>query len=303
MKPTLAFPIPDTPELDLNEIWNLSEAYENLPYAKESECQVLDLYLPAVKKEAYPLIIYIHEGAFLFGSKRDRRMHTLFQALEQGYAIASIDYRKADRVTWPAPVYDVKTAIRFLRANAQKYHLNTKQFAVWGMSAGAYYAAMAAVTNGIPGFEDSKTGYGAFSSDIQAVVDISGACSGFHHMDEEIRENGFGRSSHNEINSPESILMGAPLQEIRELCEMASPVTYINEHTPPFFVWHSKGDPVVPVQQSEKLVEAIRYRAGKGKVKAVFTEKEADHGKPVYDTGEIVTAALAFLEEVFQTIG
>lgn len=300
MKPTLAFPVPDTPELDMNGIQNLSERYLDLPYAGASKCQVLDLYLPAIKKEAYPLIIYIHEGAFLFGSKRDKRMQTLFQALLQGYAIASIDYRKADQVTWPAPIYDVKTAVRFLRANAKKYHLNPEQFAVWGMSAGAYYGAMAAVTNGNPGFEELKSGYEEFSSDIQAVVDLSGACSGFHHMDEAILENGFGRGNHNAVNSPESILMGAPLQEIQELCEMASPITYINKETPPFFVLHSIGDPVVPVQQSIRLVEAIRMRAGEEKVKAVFTETQADHEKPDYDTEEIVASALAFLERVFQ---
>lgn len=300
MKPTLAFPVPDIPELDMNGIQNLSEIYLDIPYAAASECQVMDLYLPAMKKETYPLIIYIHEGAFLFGSKRDKRMQTLFLALEYGYAIASIDYRKADLVTWPAPIYDVKTAIRFLRANAKKYRLNTEQFAVWGMSAGAYYGTMAAVTNGNPGFEDLKTGYEEFSSDIQAAIDLSGACSGFHLMDEAIRENGFGRGNHNDANSPESILMGAPLQEIRELCEMASPITYINKNTPPFFVLHSIGDPVVPVQQSVRLAEAIRTKAGEEKVKAVFTEARADHGKPNYDTEEIVTEALGFLEEVWK---
>ena len=84
------------------------------------------------KKEEYPLIIYIHEGAFIFGSKRDKRMESLFTALQEGYAIASVDYRKADQVTWPAPIYDIKAAIRFLRAHAGEYKLDKKRFTVWG---------------------------------------------------------------------------------------------------------------------------------------------------------------------------
>lgn len=298
MKPTLAFPVPETPEFDVTAIRNLSEKYLDIPYADLNENQIMDLYLPKVTGEKFPLIIYIHEGAFIFGSKRDRRMETLFEALNQGFAIASIEYRKADQATWPAPIYDVKAAIRFLRANAEKYHLDESRFAVWGMSAGAYYGAISAVTNGNPGFEDLTMGNAVYSSEIQAVVDLCGACSGFHDMDKAIRENGFGRANHDQSNSPESILMGNPLQEIPELCSMASPITYIGENTPPFFIMHCLTDPVVPVQQSKRLVEAIQCKAGEDKVTAIFTEAEADHEKPDYNTKEIVEQALAFLNKV-----
>ena len=99
----------------------------------------------------------------------------MFEALKRGYAIASVDYRKSGEVTWPAPLYDIKTAVRFLRAHAERYALDEKKFAVWGMSAGAYYGSMAAVTNGLPGFEDPETGFGRFDSSIQAAVDLCGA--------------------------------------------------------------------------------------------------------------------------------
>lgn len=298
MKPTLAFPIPEVTEFAIDEITGTSEKYLDIPYAKESECQIMDIYLPEKKKEKYPLILYIHEGAFMFGSKRDKRMQTLFEALNRGFAIASMDYRKADQVTWPAPVYDVKAAIRFLKAGAKKYHLDPDRFTVWGMSAGAYYAAMAAVTNGNPGFEDPDMGYSEYSSDVQAVVDLCGACSGFQNIDDALKENGAIRANHNEANSPESILMGAPLQKIRELCRMASPITYLGKDAPFFFIMHCTEDPVVPVQQSRLFEEAIAARAGREKVMAVYREKAADHAKPDYGTQEIVDMALSFLERV-----
>lgn len=295
MKPSLAFPIPQTPEFDADLINNVSAKYLDVSYATEKE-QILDLYIPKRKKEKYPLILYIHEGAFLFGSKRDKRMESLFAALDEGYAIASVDYRKADQVTWPAPVYDIKAAVRFLRAHAEEYRLDKDRFTVWGMSAGAYLGVMTAVTNHMQWFEDRSMGNPQESSEIQTVVDLCGACSGFHQLDEFIRGNGFGRANHDEADSPESILMGQPLQEVKELCHLANPINYIRKEIPPFFVLHSLKDPVVPVQQSRLLVEAIREKAGKDKVTAVFTETEADHGKPDYNTGEIVKAALEFLK-------
>ena len=178
MKPKLAFPIPVTPEFNPGDLPENITKFLDLRYACDSGEQVLDLYLPEEKDrregKKFPLILYIHEGAFAFGSKRDKRAETLFEALKRGYAIASVDYRKSGEVTWPAPLYDIKTAVRFLRAHAERYALDEKKFAVWGMSAGAYYGSMAAVTNGLPGFEDPETGFGRFDSSIQAAVDLCG---------------------------------------------------------------------------------------------------------------------------------
>ncbi len=154
---------------------------------------------------------------------------------------------------------------------------------------------MTAVTNHMQWFEDSSMGNPHESSEIQSVVDLCGACAGFHRLDDFIEENGFGIANHNEANSPESILMGQPLKEARELCNMANPINYIREDIPPFFVLHCLKDPVVPVQQSRLLVEEIVKKAGADKVTAIFTESEADHGKPDYDTRSIVDAALEFL--------
>lgn len=303
MKPQLAFPIPVTPEFNPGDLPENITKFLDLRYACDSGEQVLDLYLPEEKDrregKKFPLILYIHEGAFAFGSKRDKRAETLFEALKRGYAIASVDYRKSGEVTWPAPLYDIKTAVRFLRAHAERYALDEKKFAVWGMSAGAYYGSMAAVTNGLPGFEDPETGFGRFDSSIQAAVDLCGACSGFHLLDEMIRENGGENPTHDREDSPESILMGGPLQEIRELCRLAAPVTYVRETVPPFFIFHCIGDPVVPVQQSEKFAGALKQSVGEEKVRLVLKEGAGDHGKPDYNTREIVEEALDFLDEVF----
>lgn len=300
MKPALPFKIPETAEFSPEQILQAGKSYLDIPYAGQSADQVFDLYLPKKGGEFFPLILYIHEGAFAFGSKRDRRAETLFAALERGFAIASMDYRKSDKVTWPAQIYDVKAAIRYLRANAGKYHLDADKFILWGMSAGGYLASIVGVTEGNPGFEDPGMGNAGCSSAVQAVIDLCGACSGFDAMDEQIFRNGVGRSNHNNENSPESIMMGNPLPDITELNRMAAPVTYVHKDIPPFFIQHCVTDPTVPVQQSEEFAKVIEKIAGAAKVRTVFLEKEADHEKPDYNTEEIVDAALDFLEEVFE---
>ena len=106
------------------------------------ERQKLDLYLP---KEGtnLPLIINIHGGAFKAGSKEDGVPITY---LNQGYAVASINYRLSQHAIFPAQIQDCKAAVRWLRAHAGEYRLNPERFAVWGASAGGHLAAMLGTT-------------------------------------------------------------------------------------------------------------------------------------------------------------
>ncbi len=93
---------------------------------------------------------------------------------EQGYVVASIEYRTVTNgATYQDAVADVKSAIRYLRAHADQYAINTRAVAVWGQSAGGYLAAMTGVTNGLKQFEDR--GNPGQSSSAQAVVDEFGS--------------------------------------------------------------------------------------------------------------------------------
>src|SRR6187431_2278789 len=100
--------------------------------------QRLDLYLPPESGSA-PLIVWIHGGAFRMGSKEDR---VPFEMLEQGYAIASLNYRLSQHAHFPAQIEDCKAAVRWLRAHADSYWLDQSRFASWGESAGGHLAAM-----------------------------------------------------------------------------------------------------------------------------------------------------------------
>ena len=98
-----------------------AQVFRDLTYVSNGhERQRLDLYLPG-EGRSLPLIIWVHGGAFRMGSKDD---HVPLDYLNAGYAVASLNYRLSQHAHFPAQIEDVKTAVRWLRANAEKYHLD-----------------------------------------------------------------------------------------------------------------------------------------------------------------------------------
>ena len=132
-----------------------------------------------------PAVVHIHGGGFWGGSKS---AHHAVRYAELGFVGVSINYRLSGLAPFPAAVHDCKAAIRWLRANAEKYHIDADHIGVWGTSTGGYLAAIMGTSGGDPYLE----GYGGlpthtslrkyrqkeelfeFSSDVQAVVDHFG---------------------------------------------------------------------------------------------------------------------------------
>src|SRR5258707_420023 len=98
--------------------------------------QVLDLYYPAKAEKKLPLVIWIHGGAWLNGTKGVSQMQ--LGLLEKGYAVASIEYRVSSVKIFPAQIEDCKAAVRWLRAHANEYHIDAAHIGVWGSSAGGH---------------------------------------------------------------------------------------------------------------------------------------------------------------------
>ncbi len=173
-------------------------AFADLAYANQSPVEKLDLYLPPPSAVPAPLVIWIHGGGFMVGDKRSMPRQNFGPAPKptsmmgpyqiqvpdvaaltaKGYAVVSLNYRLAESMfaaAYPA-LRDGKAAVRFLRAHAVKYHLDSSKFAVWGDSAGGYMAAMLGVTGDqATAFDDPSLGNAGVSSAVQAVVVWYGA--------------------------------------------------------------------------------------------------------------------------------
>jgi acetyl esterase/lipase len=242
--------------------------------------QALDLYLPHVAG-SLPLIVWIHGGAFRMGSKED---HVPFEMLEQGYAIAALNYRLSQHALFPAQIEDCKAAVRWLRAHADAYGLDPLRFASWGESAGGHLATMLGTASHERSFEVGE--HLEHSSRVQAVLDFFGPTD-FAQMDAQRLPDG---QNHDAPDSPESELVGGPIQERRAEVARANPVTYVTHEAPPFLIVHGDRDPLVPYGQSLLLVEALRAA---GVPMTFYTVVGAGHGD--FDDPQISTLVHAFL--------
>jgi acetyl esterase/lipase len=109
---------------------------------------LLDLYLPKTINAKIPVILYLHGGAWKIGSKDDsKEVSTVYKRLvDNGYAVAVINYYLSGEAIFPAQIIDCKSAVRYLRASADKYNLDSSKIGVWGRSAGAHLANLLGTT-------------------------------------------------------------------------------------------------------------------------------------------------------------
>jgi acetyl esterase/lipase len=242
-------------------------AVRDLEYGRaDGKALRLDLYLPETSKGPMPLIIWIHGGAWMSGSKDAPSPALGFTA--EGYAVAHVSYRFSREAQFPAQIHDCKAAVRWLRANARKYNLAPDKFAAWGASAGGHLVALLGTSGGVAELEGSVNELKE-SSRVQAVVDWFGPT--------DFLQIGNAESDlhHNAAESPESKLIGGALPENKEKAAKASPISYVSSNAPPFLLMHGDHDRTVPFNQSERLYEALK-KAG---ADATFVPmKGAGHG-------------------------
>jgi acetyl esterase/lipase len=239
----------------------------NLEYGKVgTRALLLDLYVPEKADKPLPLIIWIHGGAWMAGSKDGPSPALRFTA--NGYAVAQVGYRLSQEAKFPAQIQDCKAAVRWLRANAAKYNLAPDKFIAWGSSAGGHLVALLGTSGGVVELEGNANDLKE-SSRVQAVVDWFGPTDFLHIGDAK------SDIPHNSPDSPESKLIGGALLENKDKAAKASPITYVSKDAPPFLIMHGDQDRTVPFNQSELLYAALK-KAG---VDVTFVPmKGAGHG-------------------------
>lgn len=246
----------------------------------------LDLYLPERKPaQPLPMIVWIHGGAWLGGSKERPNGIAL---LRDGFALASINYRLSNEAIFPAQIEDCKAAIRFLRANAEEYGIDPARIGVFGASAGGHLVAMLGVSTEKKEWEVGE--HLNHSSQVQAVCDWFGPTN-LLTMAAQSRSD--SRIQHDAPDSPESRLIGATVPEAPEKANAASPLTYVTPEDAPMLIIHGDEDPVVPVQQSETFHAALEKAGVKSKLHIV---KGGGHGEG-FQTPEVQKMVRDFFVE------
>jgi acetyl esterase/lipase len=279
------------------ETSHVERRWLDLSYANYSEAQKLDIHLPGTGKGPFPLLVFIHGGGWINGDKGDISDTLLRKALDRNYAVATVNYRLSGEAHFPCQIYDCKAAIHYIRANARKYRLDDKHIGVWGVSAGGHLAALLGTSAKVRGLEDFsiRNSNTRTSSQVQAVVVWSGPIGNFLTMDEELVQSGRGAPHHCSPDSPESRLLGRTIIEVPALVEFASPMTYIDESTPPFLIQHGLQDVVVPVEQSIRFAEKLEKNAGSSRA-TLEIMKDAKHADPVFETSKNLGRVLDFFD-------
>jgi acetyl esterase/lipase len=277
------------------EVSHIRRKWLDLPYARLSPTQNLDIYLPDKGDGPFPVILHIHGGGFAIGDKRDIHFLPFLKGLARGYAVVSVNYRLSGEATFPAGLQDIKAAIRWLRANSKQYHLDGNRIAACGGSSGGNYAAMVCLTAQVEEFDDLSLGNPKYPCNVQAAVDWFGPTD-FLKMDEQLEENGFGPSDHGEATSPESRYLGAKLSDVPLKVELANPMTYIHEQMPPLMIQHGRLDTMVPVQQSMMFVEKLEKYVSHDRFEFDIIEG-AGHGDPLFETEANMDRVFSFLDK------
>lgn len=202
---------------------------------------LLDLYSPFGIDRPAPGIVLYFGGGWKQGRKDQLREYAQYFA-QHGYVVATAQYRLRGAGLWPKSVQDAKCAVRWMRAHAEENYIDPARIGVMGNSAGAYLALMVGYTAGVDKFE-GNSGYPEQSSAAQAVVDIYGPTD----FTEPVRRD------HDLIVA----YMGGPYEDDPIRYEDASPIRYVNENSPPTCVIHGTVDMLVPVHQSDWLVEKL----------------------------------------------
>jgi acetyl esterase/lipase len=217
----------------------------NVTYCSDSgEPLLMDLYAPTIAtKGPYPVVLLIHGGTWMVGTRSDARNSLTVAALRAaGIAVAAMDYSLAPAHRFPDMVLDLTCGVRHLRAKASTYGIDPKHIGALGLSSGGHLAAMLGVNDGSSTFVGG--GYKRYSSKVQAVAGVSGVYDLTLHdlapYDERVLPQIFGRKR----------TWGA-----------ASPVTYVRGGLPPFLLLHGDDDTDVPLVQSRVMARALR-RAG-----------------------------------------
>lgn len=222
----------------------------DIPYAAtDNPRQQLDLYLPKEisPQKPLPVVVFIHGGGWQNGDRRGG-YRTLAPLVESGdYIGVSLGYRLSGEVVWPAQIHDCKAAIRWLKANAEKYHLDPERIGVTGTSAGGHLVAMLGTTGGVEALEGKLGDQLNQSSRVACVVDQYGPT--------DLLSMG---GLHNQPTSPESKLIGGAVQDHPAQAQGASPAEYVTADDAPTLLIHGDKDPVVPFGQSELLHKRLK---------------------------------------------
>ena len=240
-----------------------------------------------------PCVIYITGGGFMMAPK-EGGLYNRHEIAKAGYVVGSIEYHVIRNGIYSDAVKDVKAAIRYLRANADKYGIDASQIAVWGESAGGYLTAMVGTTNGVKDFEEGENS--DQSSEVQAAIDVFGL-SDLTKIGADYDEA--AEQAHFTVSSPDGQYIhgknsGLTSLDKPEVVAKSNPINYVDKNDPPFLLFHGTDDSLVSPSQTLLLHTALQ-KANVPSTRYVITG--VGHGGGQFSSPEVLGIMIEFLNK------
>lgn len=253
--------------------------HKNITYLHASGADLqLDVYQQPGNKPA-PVIVYFHGGAW-WKNARPKSAASFHSLLSMGFSLVMVDYRLTGVAPAPAAIQDARCALSWVKKNATTYHFDTNEVIAFGTSSGGHQALMAGMlpaSNDVDLPECKDQPKTAAILDFYGISDVS-----------ELLHDGFT------LKQSSSRWIGDG-SNAASLAKAMSPLTYIRAGLAPTFIVHGDSDPVVPYEQSQRLLAGLRAVHVPA---TLFTVPGGEHGKFTQQQSlEIGEALRSFLAE------
>lgn len=244
--------------------------HRDITYANFGERNIiLDVYQPKAAG-TYPGVILVHGGGWIQGTRKGFT-DMAFELAQKGYVVANIDYRLSKEAIFPAAVQDTKAAVRWLRANAKQYQVDTNNIAGIGASAGGHLIAMAALTGHNTQFSGEGNNAGV-SGELQAIIILGSGVDQATRA--ELAPNMYIKNS--------VVFFGATYLDNPNIYAVGSPINHITSHTPPILMLDGENDR--PGERYVDFIEKLNKQDIVNQSQVIKGAKHADWVKDKYRT-------------------
>ena len=274
----------------------IKQQWHDIAYM-DGERHTLDVYLPNEGQGPFPVIVDIYGGGLIFGDKSSHKLEPALRLLDKGYAVVSVDYSLIHQKDFPFQIYEIKAALRFLRAHADEYQLDMNRVALMGESSGAHLAVMTGVTASVDVLQNPFMGDNNNQPEtVNAIIAMYGPYE-FDQFVDQFNESGvtpkYAETGTAESFEGQMFDQQAP-KDVPQRVKMYSPKMYFNAEMPPILAFAGTADAVVPYQQTVNMINGAREFVSEDKAVLHLVEGTG-HGPADYMSPEFTDEKAAFL--------